>query len=420
VGPAAQQISYEDLYARWETGGWSATALDFGRDRVDWREQFTEFERQAALWNYALFFWGEDAVADTLTPLIDAAPRAEQKYFLATQQADEARHAVFFKRFLHEVAGIGQGDVASGLSAVEPILTWGFRKTFELLDRTVDALRRDRSRTRLAQAVTMYHLVVEASLAQPGQHFIAAYLDDRDVMPGFRAGMRHVTLDEQRHIAFGVRCLYDLAREDPEVPAAVADQLRLALPVTTPLFEPPGGDRRYTEVFGYELEDIFAEGARSLEARLKAAGLGLETLPGPPPMPIEMTPRERAERGLAMVAANYLGEPGRPAARDPSSLAMLMDALRRSVDFRRAPAGPLVLQWDFQDAQPWHIHVENGSTRAEPGREAAPDITVSCRLQDWVDVMAGHAGAGAQVVRGRIRLRGRPAALWAARRLFAA
>ena len=26
---------------------------------------FTPFEREAALWNYSLFFWGEDAVADT-------------------------------------------------------------------------------------------------------------------------------------------------------------------------------------------------------------------------------------------------------------------------------------------------------------------------------------------------------------------
>jgi hypothetical protein len=61
--------------------------------------------RRAALWLYALFFHGEDSVTDNLSPYIDAAPREEQKYFLATQQADEARHSVFFKRFLHEVVG---------------------------------------------------------------------------------------------------------------------------------------------------------------------------------------------------------------------------------------------------------------------------------------------------------------------------
>ena len=46
-----------------------------------------------------MFFFGEDSVTDNLSPYIDAAPKEEQKYFLATQQVDEARHAVFFHRF---------------------------------------------------------------------------------------------------------------------------------------------------------------------------------------------------------------------------------------------------------------------------------------------------------------------------------
>ena len=98
-------ITYEDLYARWEKGNWRATEIDFTVDREQWTSQFSELERAAALWNYSLFFWGEDAVADGLSPYIDAAPLEEQKYFLATQQVDEARHAVFFKRFMEEVVG---------------------------------------------------------------------------------------------------------------------------------------------------------------------------------------------------------------------------------------------------------------------------------------------------------------------------
>ncbi len=41
----ADAISYEDLYARWERGNWSATELDFTEDARQWREDFTEFER---------------------------------------------------------------------------------------------------------------------------------------------------------------------------------------------------------------------------------------------------------------------------------------------------------------------------------------------------------------------------------------
>src|SRR5215213_11458537 len=222
---AADLISYEDLYTRWEQGNWSAMGLDFTEDARQWREELSDFERRAALWNYALFFWGEDAVASTLSPFIDAAPRPEQKYFLATQQADEARHAVFFARFMHEVAGIGDGTVGSGLHAIEPQLTWGFKQTFALLDRKAAELRRDPSVPRLAQAVALYHVFIEAGLAQPGQHFIEDYLVRRDMLPGFRAGMYNVSQDEQRHIAFGVKLLRDLAGEDPAVPGAVADLL---------------------------------------------------------------------------------------------------------------------------------------------------------------------------------------------------
>ena len=92
--PTAQNpldnISYEDLYRRWENGNWSAMGIDFSKDAQEWQNEFTEFDRKAAYWNYCLFFWGEDAVADGLSPYVDAAPLEEQKYFLTTQQVDEA------------------------------------------------------------------------------------------------------------------------------------------------------------------------------------------------------------------------------------------------------------------------------------------------------------------------------------------
>src|SRR6478735_264824 len=216
VPSATASISYEDLYKRWEKGNWRATEIDFSQDVVDWNEKLTEEQRRSALWLYTLFFHGEDSVTDNLSPYIDAAPLEEQKYFLTTQQVDEARHAVFFNRFMHEVVERGDGTVASALEATRPELTWGFVKTFAMLDRVTDELRRDRSRASLARAVTMYHIVVEATLAQPGQHFITAYLTDRELLPGFRSGMHKVALDEQRHIGFGVKLLRDLAAEDPD------------------------------------------------------------------------------------------------------------------------------------------------------------------------------------------------------------
>jgi hypothetical protein len=416
---AADQISYEDLYRRWEKANWSAMDIDFSEDQRQWREDFSELERTAALWNYAMFFHGEDAVTDDLAPFIDAAPREEQKYFLATQQVDEARHSVFFHRFMHEVVERGDGTIASALEATRPELTWGFVKTFELLDRITGELRRDRSRVALARAVTMYHIVVEATLAQPGQHFIAAYLEDRDLLPGFRSGMRNVAADEQRHIGFGVKLLRDLAAEDPEVPDAVADVLREVTPYSLAVLVPPGWDRRYTECFGFTLETIYEEGARSMDAKLRAAGLPLESLPGPQVMPVDLPIPERAARGIAMLQAGFIGPREGPSPRDPEAMAMLFDSVRRAVDLRSAP-DPFVVQWDFSDAEPWHVRIADGAAAAAPGRAPAVDLELRCRYEDFVDVVAGRLDPRRAMATGRLRPRGGPRALWGARGLFAA
>src|SRR4051794_34210993 len=127
---ATDAISYDDLYARWERGNWRATEIDFTQDAVDWREKLSEEQRRSALWLYALFFHGEDSVTDNLSPYIDAAPLEEQKYFLTTQQVDEARHAIFFKRFMHEVVGAGDGTMAGGLRATSSEITRGAPPAF--------------------------------------------------------------------------------------------------------------------------------------------------------------------------------------------------------------------------------------------------------------------------------------------------
>jgi hypothetical protein len=264
----------------------------------------------------------------------------------------------------------------------------------------------------------MYHIVVEAALAQPGQHFIERYLTDRDQLPGFRGGMRNVALDEQRHIGFGVKLLRDLSLEDPEVALAVADLLREVLPFSAAVFVPPNWDRRYAECFGFTLEEIFAEGGRSFESRLRAAGLPLESLPGPIPYPHDLEPDERARRGIAMLEAGFLGEGNAPPPRDPAKMELLFDMLRRGVDHRRTPPHPLTLQWDFPDAEPWHLRVANGDTVAGPGFAEHPNVTFRVRYDDFVDVFAGRLDPRRAMLTGRMRPRGSVKALWSARRLF--
>ena len=406
---AADLISYEDLYARWEQGNWSAMGLDFSEDARQWREELSDFERRAALWNYALFFWGEDAVADNLSPFIDAAPLEEQKYFLTTQQVDEARHAIFFKRFMHEVCGLGDGTAAGGLNAIKPELTWGFRKVFGRLDTMADELRRDRSPAKLSAAVTLYHMVIEATLAQPGQHFITDYLEKRDMLPAFREGMQQIARDEQRHIAFGVKLLADVASGDPRCRRAVADTLREVTPWGAAVLQPPGWDRNYTEVFGFTLEDIAEEGVISLQTKLRSAGMPMEELPGPPIVPADLTPRETATRGPLLTMAGLLGERQASAPKDAAAIELVMDTVRRQLP--DANGTKLTVQFAFTDVEPWLLRLNGGQPTVERGSDAKADVTLRTSWDDWLDVAGGRVNPGHAVMRGKVRPRARLSAL---------
>jgi ribonucleotide reductase beta subunit family protein with ferritin-like domain len=417
VPPATEQIDYADLYARWERGNWSATEIDFTQDRIDWHEKFTPEMRRGALWLYTLFFHGEDSVADNLSPYIDAAPLEEQKYFLATQQVDEARHAVFFHRFMHEVVGVGDGTLGTGLRSTESELTWGHRKTFGRLDRIADELRKDHSPRMLAKAITMYHIVVEGTLAQPGQHIIETSLERMDLLPGFREGMRNVAIDEQRHIAFGVKLLSDLYRDDPEgTQDAIVDLVREVLQHVLSVPIPPDWDESYTTCFGYTLEDLFEEGARANEARLRAIGLPLDDI-AHFPFPMDVSPRERGRRALALLRAGLLGEGNGPIGRDPQTVRIFFDLLARNVRGHEVPHGTTI-QWEFPDMPPWYLLLEGDRKTAHEGRVAKPTVRLKMRWDDFGELVSERANPNWLVLRGRMRPWGDPRLLLRLQRLF--
>jgi Ribonucleotide reductase, small chain/SCP-2 sterol transfer family len=402
---ATGDITYEDLYRRWEQGNWSAYDLDLSEDRKGW-EALNEIQKKSALWTYSMFFYGEDSVTDNLSPYIDAAPKEEQKYFLATQQVDEARHAVFFHRFFREVIGAGD-SVSSTLAYTLPQLGWGYRGVFGRLDQMADELRKDRSLPKFAQAITLYHMVVEATLAQPGQHFIEDFFVKQGTMPGFSEGMGNVSRDEQRHIGFGVKALSEMFAESDECKQAAVELLREILPYSLAVFVPPGWDERYTTEYGFSLEDIYAFGMRSVEAKWRAAGYPLEEMP-PDIYPVDrtLTHEERARNQIALMKAGVLGEPnGRPDS-SPETQRILFETMVRSANVQESNGRPWVFQWHFSDADPWHIVVENGSTRLEPGDASNADLTFETDWEQWIEISTRGQKPLPAILRRRLRPRG--------------
>jgi hypothetical protein len=401
------EITYTDLYRRWEKYNWSAYAIDFNEDRIGWNG-LSEIQRASAMWIYSMFFYGEDAVTDGLSPYIEAAPTEEQKYFLATQQVDEARHAVFFHRFFTEVIG-ARGTIADGLELTQEHLGWGYRGVFGRLETMFDELRRDHSAVTYARAITLYHLVIEATMAQPGQHYIEDFFAKAGTMPGFSQGMVNVSGDEQRHIGFGVKVLSELVAgpEGEEVKAGIAELLREVLPYVTGVFIPPNWDLRYTREYGFELEDIYAFGMRSVEAKWRMIGYPIESMPGVYPFDPAMPHIERAERQIKLLRAGLVGEPKDEIDSNPELQAIYFDVIARTAD-ASAVDEPMTVQWKFNDAPPWHVRIDNGSTAAIQGEAESPDVTLRTSFQEWVAMTTRGEDARRAMLRGKLRPSGSP------------
>jgi hypothetical protein len=404
-------ITYVDLYKRWEQGNWSAYDIDLDADRAGW-EGLSDIQRRSAMWIYSMFFYGEDRVADTLAPYITAAPTEEQAYFLATQQVDEVRHSVFFHRFFSEVIGVGGDSLQSTLASTLPQLNWGYRGIFDRLDLMAEELRKNRSVPKYAQAITLYHLIVEGSLAQPGQHFIEDFFASEESMPGFSSGMANVSKDEQRHIGFGVKVLSELLAEGSpgaeENRAAVVELLREVLPYGPAVFSPPNLDREYTECYGFSLEDIFAFGLKLIRQRWRTIGFPTEEMPpGVFPFDPDADEREIAERQVKLMMAGILGPPDGPKPdASPELQRLYFDVIQRVANPKAANGSPLVYQWQFSDAEPWHLIIDNGSTRAEPGQAPNPTLTIESSWADWVASGKPDANQLKMLLARRIRPRG--------------
>jgi ribonucleoside-diphosphate reductase beta chain len=269
-------LTYEQLYQLWERQQWQTQELDFSRDREDWNERFDDQERFQRMYGLSSFFIGEQKVAEELGPIMRAAPTEDQRIFLCTQIADEARHVRFFERFYREV-GVLESDLLSAmLEETSQHLNENFSRLFdEMLKQRTDRLSAEpEDGEALVEAVTIYHMVIEGMLALTGQHFIMDYNEREGTLPAFVEGFQNVARDEHRHVAFGSVFLREKAGEDERYKTAIQRTLEEALPVADGVLSPPWAmEEGARDVFGYSLEETRKFAGTCLMRRLRVIGL---------------------------------------------------------------------------------------------------------------------------------------------------
>jgi hypothetical protein len=188
--------------------------------------------------------------------------------------------------------------------------------------------RRPHDRPLLAQCFTLYHLIIEGTLAHPGQHFIRTYLGERGIMPGFTQGMMHVARDESRHMAFGVQMVRNLTATSEAARRAVIALINRVLPWVVSVFIPPNFDEDYVRVFGMELADVYAFGLRSFEAKLTRAGIAPAAVATLVNNGVDLAPIDQARRILRLARAGVIGD-AMPIQIDEPTLGLLFDGVER-------------------------------------------------------------------------------------------
>jgi hypothetical protein len=182
--------------------------------------------------------------------------------------------------------------------------------------------------------------------------------------------------------------------------------LREILPYTLAVMVPPNWDERYTTEFGFKLEQIYAFGMRSVDQKWRATGYPLQEMPpGIFPFDPEMPYEERARRQIKLLKAGVLGEPNGKPKVDREVESILFDVIARSAH-TDAVDRPVTIQWRFEDAEPWHVRIDNGSTSAGEGLAEKADVTLRTTWADFIDVSIRGGDARKAMLRRRLKPRG--------------
>jgi ribonucleoside-diphosphate reductase beta chain len=268
----------QTLYRHWEDQQWSPFDVDLSADGEQWPGLEPDL-REIIYFALSSLMVAEERITTKFTGLVAAHGSEEEATFLATQQVDEARHMQFYARFRDEVVAEPQ-DIAAHVERAREQVSDSFRQIFDeaLVEANEQLLSNPGDLAAKVRFVTLYHLVIEATLGLTTFKFVTDYLNDTGLLPGFVEGYSKIHHDEQRHIGYGVWFLREAVRDRPELAETVRETLRALLPPVAESLKPPGDGNGSGELLGVTQEEIREFAISGLSRRLKIIGVPLDSL----------------------------------------------------------------------------------------------------------------------------------------------
>jgi ribonucleoside-diphosphate reductase beta chain len=265
------------LYRRWEDSQWSPFAIDLAADREQW-ERMSGPDRDLVFYVLSSLMVAEERITTKFSGLVGAHGTEEEATFLATQQVDEARHMQFYARFQDEVVAAPDA-IAAHVARARGQLSDGFRQLFDvaLVDFHQQLVSAPADLAAKVRFVTLYHLILEATLGLTSFKFTTDHLVREGLLAGFVEGYSKIHHDETRHIGYGVWFLREAVRDDPAAGDVIRQTLRDLLPSVAAALQPPGG-LGDGPVLGVTEDDIRAFALTGLTRRLDIIGVPLSSI----------------------------------------------------------------------------------------------------------------------------------------------
>ena len=267
----------QELYELWERQNWQSHTIDFSRDKQDWASMDAE-RRGRLAWNLSSFFVGEERVTTQFSGLVMSYESQSEEAFLVTQQVDEARHAQHFNRFYDQVLAI-DGTFEDRLQRARGDLNDAFIEMFDgvLVDWGQRLVENPRDIEAKVDFVTLYHLIIEGTLALTGQYFLTDFMDRKQILSGWVEGFKLISQDEHRHVAYGTWFLREKA-SDPALKQRIAERLVELIPLASGVLVPHGADPDDYTILDYSMEETNTFAFNALNRRLKVIGLDVSNL----------------------------------------------------------------------------------------------------------------------------------------------
>jgi ribonucleoside-diphosphate reductase beta chain len=277
MSAATREVHLHDpqmLYRHWEESQWSPWDIDLSTDCEQWEALD---DRSLVAFVLGSLMVAEERITTKFSGLVGADGSEEEVTFLATQQVDEARHMQFYARFQDEVVS-EPAVIATHVERAREHVSPAFQTIFD--DKLVAAhdrlLANPGDGAAKVAFVTIYHLVLEATLGLTTFEFSTRFLEHESLLPGFVAGYTKIHHDEHRHIGYGIWFLRRAVAQEPGMGDVVRETLRELLPAVAESLTPPAGAD--TSVLGASADELRAFALDGLTRRLNVIGVPLNTL----------------------------------------------------------------------------------------------------------------------------------------------